>query len=225
MTQIIKSVTMVLALACLSSVGTSKSLLTDIKTQPSYLVMDDEGTPGVYSSEGSNTIQMDCTGCFPEGRIVSMKIKDITKNCKSNGNTSHNKNKAVATIYCRPCGNYDLKVSAKVVIEGVTECVERIFKYKKDACPSNAADVTASPQVAKEKSFEIGSSNNGSSLSKTVPVATEIMGRWMGSSLSREDGVGDKESNARSSGNQFEFSAAIITVLSVNLSFMLYVFN
>ena len=206
-----KSVTMVLTLACLSSVVTSKSLLANMKTQPSYLVIDSDGNLGKYSLESDdNFFRMDCTGCFPEGKLISMKIRDMTENCRNYGDTTHSKNKSVATIYCRPCDNYDLEVSAKVVIEGVTECVYRIFEYRKDACPSNAADVSASPQVAKEKTFESSSSNTGISFN-----TTENMGRSMGSSPSREDGVGENKSNARSSGNQFHLSAAIVTLISL----------
>ena len=131
-----------LTLACLvMSVASvrlcSKTLVGDIK--PSYLVMDSDGNPGNYSfGSDDNFFQMDCTGCFPEGKLISMYIKDITENCRTYGDTSHSKKKSVADIYCRPCDNYDLEVSAKVVIDGVSECVKRIFKYRKDVCPSNA---------------------------------------------------------------------------------------
>ena len=213
MEEIVKSVTIVLTLVvCLSSVGTSKCLVTHMKTQPSYLVIDSDGNLGKYSLESDdNFFRMDCTGCFPEGKLISMKIRDMTENCRNYGDTTHSKNKSVATIYCRPCDNYDLEVSAKVVIEGVTECVNRIFEYRKDACPSDAADVSASPQVAKEKTFESSSSNTGTSFN-----LTENMGRSIGSSPSREeDGVGEIESNTRSSGNQFHLSAAIVILLSL----------
>jgi len=220
MEEMIKS--LMLTLACLSSVGTPKSLLTLTKAKPSYQVINSEGILGEHSPKGLNTIQMDCTGCFPEGKLISMKIRDITGNCRNLADTSHSKNKNVATIYCRPCDNYDLEVSAKVVIEGVTECVNRVFKYRKDACPSNAADVTASPQVSREKTFESRSSNIGNSLNKT-----ENMSGSRGSSLSKEeDGGGlEKESNSRSSGNHVHFSATIFTLLSANLPFMLSLFN
>jgi len=207
-----KSVTMVLTLVvCLSSVGTSKPLLTNMKSQPSYLVIDSDGNLGKYSLESDdNFFRMDCTGCFPEGKLISMKIRDIRENCRNYGDTTHSKNKSVATIYCRPCDNYDLEVSAKVVIEGVTECVNRIFEYRKDACPSDAADVSASPQVAKEKTFESSSSNTSISFN-----TTKNMGRSKGSSPSRENGGWEIESNARSSGNQFHLSAAIVTLISL----------
>jgi len=220
----IKSVTMMLTLACLSSVGTPKSLLTLKKAKPSYQVINSEGILGEHSPKGFNTIQMDCTGCFPEGKLISMKIRDITGNCRNLADTSHSKNKNVATIYCRPCDNYDLEVSAKVVIEGVTECVNRVFKYKKDACPSNAAEVTASPQVSREKSFESSTSN---SINETPAAATENMSGSMDSSLSREEGGGglENESNTRSSENQVHFSATIFTLLSANLPLMLSLFN
>ena len=212
MEETMKSVTMVLTLVvCLSSVGTSKPLLTNMKSQPSYLVIDSDGNLGKYTPESNdNFFRMDCTGCFPEGKLISMKIRDMTENCRNYGDTTHSKNKSVATIYCRPCDNYDLEVSAKVVIEGVTECVNRIFEYRKDACPSDAADVAASPQVAKEKTFESSSSNTGISFN-----TTENMGRSIGSSPSREDGVGEIESNTRSSGNQCHLSAAIVTLISL----------
>ena len=137
MKEMIKSVASVmLTLACLVSVGTSKPLLADIKAQPSYIVIDSDGNLGKYSPEAAdNTFLMDCTGCFPEGRIISMKIRDRTDKCR--GETSDSKNKSLATIYCRPCYNYHLEVLAKVVIEGLPQRVNRTFKYKKDACPLN----------------------------------------------------------------------------------------
>ena len=139
-----------LTLACLASVGTSKSLLADIKAQPSYIVIDSDGILGRYSpGADDNTFQMDCTGCFPEGRLISMKIRDVTDKCR--GDTSDSKNKSVTTIYCPPCANYDLNVSAKVVIEGLPKCVNRTFEYRKDACPLNAQDkLTAQPWTSEE---------------------------------------------------------------------------
>ena len=148
----IKSVASVmLTLACLVSVGTSKPLLADIKAQPSYLVIDSDGILGNYTpGADDNTFQMDCTGCFPEGRLISMKIRDVTDKCR--GDTSDSKNKNLATIYCRPCYNYDLQVSAKVFIEGLPQRVNRTFKYKKDACPLN---VNASHQVSSGIQFHL----------------------------------------------------------------------
>ena len=187
MKEMIKSVASVmLTLACLVSVGTSKPLLADIKAQPSYIVIDSDGNLGKYSPEAAdNNFLMDCTGCFPEGRIISMKIRDRTDKCR--GETSDSKNKSVTTIYCPPCANYDLNVSAKVVIEGLPKCVNRTFEYRKNACPLNAPDkLTAQP--------------------------------W----TSQENGDGEDDSNARSSGNKIHLSAAL---LFANIPLMFSVFN
>ena len=141
----IKCVTVMLALACLAAVGISK----DIK--PSYQVINSDGILGNYTlGADDNTFLMDCTGCFPEGRIISMKIRDVTDKCR--GDTSDSKNKSLATIYCRPCYNYHLEVSAKVFIEGLPQRVNRTFKYKKDACPLN---LNASHQVSSGIQFHL----------------------------------------------------------------------
>ena len=176
----IKCVAVMLALACLAAVGISK----DIK--PSYQVINSDGILGNYTlGADDNTFLMDCTGCFPEGRIISMKIRDVTDKCR--GETSDSKNKSVTTIYCPPCANYHLEVSAKVVIEGLPKCINWTFEYRKDACPLNASDkLTAQP--------------------------------W----TSQENGDGEDDSNARSSGNMIHLNAA---VLLANLPLMFSVFN
>ena len=203
-----KSMRVMLTLACLASVGSSGSLLAGIK--PSYQVRNSDGILGEYSpGKRDNTIQMDCTGCFPEGRIISMKIKDITETCRNYAETSHNKNKSVANIQCQPCDDYDLQVQAKVMIEGVPECVNRTFKYRKDACPADM--VKAKPLTSQEESFE----NESSSFNTTVVVATGNMGMSLqAASLSRE-GAG-KEESAKSSGIKFHLSNALLTVLLTN---------
>ena len=124
-----------LTLACIASAGSSKSLLIEIK--PIYQVIDSNGILGRSSPwVDVNTFLMDCTRCFPEGRVTSMKIRDVTEKCrKISGDTVHNRNKTLAIIYCPPCDDYDLLVSANVMIEGVAESLSRIFKYRKDACP------------------------------------------------------------------------------------------
>jgi len=199
-----KSVAVILA--CFASVGLSRTLLAGIK--PSYQVRNSDGILGEYSpGKGDNTIQMDCTGCFPEGRIISMKIKDITDNCKNYADTSHNKKKNVATIYCHPCDNYDLQVTAKVMIEGVPECVNQTFKYRKDACPADM--VEAEPLTSEEESLE----NESSSFNTTVVLATRNMGRSLGASLSREGA----EESAQSIGMKFHLSSALLTLLFTNL--------
>ena len=153
----IKSVAVMLTLACLAAVGTSKSLLADIK--PTYQVIDSDGILGNYSPEADdNTFLMDCTGCFPEGRIISMKIRDSRDRCR--GETSDSKNKSVTTIYCSPCHDYHLEVSAKVVIEGLPKCVNRTFEYRKDACPDK---LTAQPWTSQENADEEDDSNAHSS--------------------------------------------------------------
>ena len=194
-----KSVTMVLTLACLSSVVTSKSLLANMKTQPSYLVIDSDGNLGKYSLESDdNFFRMDCTGCFPEGKLISMKIRDMTENCRNYGDTTHSKNKSVATINCRPCDNYDLEVTAKMVIGGVSECVNWIVKYRKDACPLNA---TVNTIVAQRH------------INTDIPIDVPVSN--------------NSNNKARSNGFKFYLSASMVALLLTNLhiSYMLSVLN
>ena len=94
-----------------------------------------------------------------------MKIRDVTDKCR--GDTSDSKNKSLATIYCRPCYNYHLEVSAKVVIERLPICVNRTFEYRKDACPLNAPDkLTAQPWTSQENADREDDSNARSSGNK-----------------------------------------------------------
>ena len=195
-----KSVTMVLTLVvCLSSVGTSKPLLTNMKSQPSYLVIDSDGNLGKYTPESNdNFFRMDCTGCFPEGKLISMKIRDMTENCRNYGDTTHSKNKSVATINCRPCDNYDLEVTAKMVIGGVSECVNWIVKYRKDACPLNA---TVNTIVAQRH------------INTDIPIDVPVSN--------------NSNNKAQSNGFKFYLSASMVALLLTNLhiSYMLSVFN
>ena len=195
-----KSVTMVLTLVvCLSSVGTSKPLLTNMKSQPSYLVIDSDGNLGKYSLESDdNFFRMDCTGCFPEGKLISMKIRDMTENCRNYGDTTHSKNKSVATINCRPCDNYDLEVTAKMVIGGVSECVNWIVKYRKDACPLNAS---VYPIVAQRH------------INTDIPIDVPVSN--------------NSNNKAQSNGFKFYLSASMVALLLTNLhiSYMLSVLN
>ena len=200
MEETMKSVTMVLTLVvCLSSVGTSKPLLTNMKSQPSYLVIDSDGNLGKYTPESNdNFFRMDCTGCFPEGKLISMKIRDMTENCRNYGDTTHSKNKSVATIYCRPCDNYDLEVSAKVMIGGVSECVNWIVKYRKDACPLNA---TVNTIVAQRH------------INTDIPIDVPVSN--------------NSNNKAQSNGFKFYLSASMVALLLTNLhiSYMLSVLN
>ena len=160
-----------LTLACLSSVGTSKSLLTHVKAQPSYVVIDSDGILGNYSPEADdNTFLMDCTGCFPEGRIISMKIREIRDKCR--GDTSDSKNKSVTTIYCSPCQNYHLMVSAKVVIEGLPKCVNRTFEYRKDACPN---ELTAQPWTSQENADDEEDDSNAHSSGDKINLSAALL--------------------------------------------------
>ena len=201
----IRIAAVMLSLTCLVSVATPKSVF--LEAEPRYQVKNSDGILGKYSlGENDNHFQMDCTGCFPqyEGRVISIKIQDLTEKCKTSANTSpkEHKNKMVATIYCPPCGNYDLMVSAKVMIKGLPENIEKIFKYRQDACPlSHAADVNASPQTKEEKTFP----NNNSSSSLSAPTTFEK--ETMGATLNRKD------DNTRSNGNNYGLNATLMVAL------------
>ena len=201
----IRSLSVVLTLACLVApasvvVGSSlcfKSQAGEIK--PSYQVIDSEGNVGKYTPESEdNFFRMDCTGCFPEGKLISMKIRDMTENCRNYGDTTHSKNKSVATINCRPCDNYDLEVTAKMVIGGVSECVNWIVKYRKDACPLNAS---VYPIVAQRH------------INTDIPIDVPVSN--------------NSNNKAQSNGFKFYLSASMVALLLTNLhiSYMLSVLN
>ena len=67
---------------------------------------------------------MDCSNCFPGGKLVSMRIKDSSKKCGKHivgldTSPKEHKNKVVAIIYCPPCDDYTLKVTAKLVLNQI----------------------------------------------------------------------------------------------------------
>ena len=201
----IRSLSVVLTLACLVApasvvVGSSlcfKSQAGEIK--PSYQVIDSEGNVDKYTPESNdNFFRMDCTRCFPEGKLISMKIRDMTENCRNYGDTTHSKNKSVATINCRPCDNYDLEVTAKMVIGGVSECVNWIVKYRKDACPLNA---TVNTIVAQRH------------INTDIPIDVPVSN--------------NSNNKAQSNGFKFYLSASMVALLLTNLhiSYMLSVLN
>ena len=138
--------TSLLTFACLTSTILAKTLPTlpaDIK--PSYQVMTGNGILGRYLPGEENFFQMDCSNCFPEGKLVSMRIRDSSEKCGKHivgpdTSPKEHKNKSVAIIYCAPCDNYTLKVTAKLVVNQIPKWVDRSFKYRKDACPLNAVD-------------------------------------------------------------------------------------
>ena len=135
--------TSLLTFACLTSTISAKTLPADIKA--SYQVMTGNGILGGYLPGEENFFQMDCSNCFPEGKLVSMRIRDSSEKCGKHivgpdTSPKEHKNKSVAIIYCAPCDDYTLKVTAKLVVNQIPKWVDRSFKYRKDACPLNAVD-------------------------------------------------------------------------------------
>merc|ERR1712107_769971 len=68
-----------LTFACLTSTISAKTLPADIK--PSYQVMTGNGILGRFLPGEENFFQMDCSNCFPEGKLASMRIRDSSEKC------------------------------------------------------------------------------------------------------------------------------------------------
>ena len=114
--------TSLLTFACLTSTISAKTLPADIK--PSYRVMTGNGILGSFLPDEENFFQMDCSNCFPEGKLVSMRIRDSSEKCGKHivgpdTSPKEHKNKSVAIIYCAPCDDYTLKVTAKLVLNQI----------------------------------------------------------------------------------------------------------
>ena len=149
--------TSLLTFACLTSTILAKTLPADIK--PSYQVMTGNGILGRFLPGEENFFQMDCSNCFPEGRLVSMRIRDSSEKCGKHivgpdTSPKEHKNKSVAIIYCAPCDDYTLKVTAKLVVNQIPKWVDRSFKYRKDACPLNAVDQVNAAKLRQETTTE-----------------------------------------------------------------------
>ena len=146
-----------LTFACLTSTISAKTLPADIK--PSYQVMTGNGILGRFLPDEENFFQMDCSNCFPEGKLASMRIRDSSEKCGKHivgpdTSPKEHKNKSVAIIYCPPCDDYTLKVTAKLVVNQIPKWVDRSFEYKKDACPLNAADQVNAAKLRQETATE-----------------------------------------------------------------------
>ena len=158
-------ITSLLTFACLTSTILAKTLPTlpaDIK--PSYQVMTGNGILGRFLPGEENFFQMDCSNCFPEGRLVSMRIRDSSEKCGKHivgpdTSPKEHKNKSVAIIYCAPCDDYTLKVTAKLVVNQIPKWVDRSFKYRKDACPLNAVDQVNAAKLRQETTTEPNTTN------------------------------------------------------------------
>ena len=86
--------------------------------------MTGNGILGRYLPDEENFFQMDCSNCFPEGKLVSMRIRDSSEKCGKHivgpdTSPKEHKNKSVAIIYCAPCDDYTLKVTAKLVLNQI----------------------------------------------------------------------------------------------------------
>ena len=152
-----------LTFACLTSTISAKTLPADIK--PSYQVMTGNGILGRFLPDEENFFQMDCSNCFPEGKLVSMRIRDSSEKCGKHivgpdTSPKEHKNKSVAIIYCPPCDDYTLKVTAKLVVNQIPKWVDRSFEYKKDACPLNAADQVNAARLRQETTTELNTNIN-----------------------------------------------------------------
>ena len=146
-----------LTFACLTSTISAKTLPADIK--PSYQVMTGNGILGRFLPGEENFFQMDCSNCFPEGKLASMRIRDSSEKCGKHivgpdTSPKEHKNKSVAIIYCPPCDDYTLKVTAKLVVNEIPKWVDRSFEYKKDACPLNAVDQVNAAKLRQETTTE-----------------------------------------------------------------------
>ena len=146
-----------LTFACLTSTISAKTLPADIK--PSYQVMTGNGILGRFLPGEENFFQMDCSNCFPEGKLASMRIRDSSEKCGKHivgpdTSPKEHKNKSVAIIYCPPCDDYTLKVTAKLVVNQIPKWVDRSFEYKKDACPLNAVDQVNAAKLRQETTTE-----------------------------------------------------------------------
>ena len=126
--------------------------------------MTGNGILGRFLPGEENFFQMDCSNCFPEGKLVSMRIRDSSEKCGKHivgpdTSPKEHKNKSVAIIYCAPCDDYTLKVTAKLVVNQIPKWVDRSFKYRKDACPLNAVDQVNAAKLRQETTTEPNTTN------------------------------------------------------------------
>ena len=121
--------------------------------------MTGNGILGRFLPDEENFFQMDCSNCFPEGKLASMRIRDSSEKCGKHivgpdTSPKEHMNKSVAIIYCPPCDDYTLKVTAKLVVNQIPKWVDRSFEYKKDACPLNAVDQVNAAKLRQETTTE-----------------------------------------------------------------------
>ena len=215
--------TSLLTFACLTSTILAKTLPADIK--PSYQVMTGNGILGRFLPGEENFFQMDCSNCFPEGKLVSMRIRDSSEKCGKHivgpdTSPKEHKNKSVAIIYCAPCDNYTLKVTAKLVVNQIPKWVDRSFKYRKDACPLNAVDQVNAAKLRQETTTEPNTTNIDTIIKSPEKNTTNI-----NTTANANAHISPAETE-RSGGERMKLMGALVAwAVNLKITSMLSLFN